>query len=833
MALLPHPSITLVRWVLLFLVVRLVLSVTLVAAPPAGVAPFLAENCKQCHNATDMAGGLDIDALDWAVDTQENRQRWIRIHDRVVRGEMPPESALKDTEIGPIAQTLKNALHTEISELQDRDGRTSFRRLNRREFENSLHDLLGIDTPLQHLLPEDGRASGYDTVAEGLRISGLQLEKYLEVIEVALDDCVRLTDAPEVFQKRLRYHDEKGVRENLGKAEGFVDPVSGEKHRQLFRETDDAIVFISHGYSPDDLRQFSPSANGLYRIRASAYAVDTRQETVALKVYSSDWKTSRMLGYFELREGVPRVVEFTTRLTSNDHLRFAGYGIGIDSQGKSVWNVETIKDWKVPGMALQWVEIEGPLVEQWPPESVSRVFGDSSVRKLKQRGPWTKNGHVAYELVPENPKSESKDALYRFAQRAFRRPIQDGEADRFIALAHSELDAGRTYEQAMRVALRSILISPKFLMLEETPGKLDDYALASRLSYCFWSSPPDDELLSLAKSGKLSEADVLRAQVDRLLDSPRSQEFIASFAGQWLDLFQIDATTPDAKLYPEYDDLLRDSMVAETQAFLRELLQKNLPISAIIDSDFVMIDRRLAEHYGLLDEFHQSDSNLYGEEIRRVQLPQDSPRGGIMTHASVLKVTANGTVTSPVLRGAWILRRLIGRPPSPPPPVNAIEPDTRGATTIREQLSKHRDSETCNRCHREIDPPGFALESFDVIGGFREKYRSVGEGTPPTSKLHGRDIWEYKLGKPVDSSGQTSDGMAFSNIQSYRSILLRDQSQISRSLVEQFATYATGAAISFADREQVDRIVADVQANGGGIRTLVHSVVASKLFTNK
>lgn len=833
MAFLTHPSTILVRMVLSFLVVRLVLSITLVAAPPTGVAPFLEENCKQCHNATDMAGGLDIDALDWAIESQENRQRWIRIHDRVVRGEMPPESALKDSELGPIAETLKNSLLAEISERQDRDGRTSFRRLNRREFENSLHDLLGIDTPLQHLLPEDGRASGYDTVSEGLRISGLQLEKYLEVIEIALDDCVRLTDAPEVFQKRLRYHDEKGVRENLDKAEGVVDPVSGERHRQLFRQTEDAIIFISHGYSPDDLRQFSPPANGLYRIRASAYAVDTRQEAVALKVYSSDWKTSRMLRYFELREGVPRTVEFITRLTPNDHLRFAGYGIGIDAQGKSVWNVETVKDWKVPGMALEWVEIEGPLVETWPPESVSRVFGDSSVRKLKQRGSWTQNGHIAYELKPENPKSESQDALHRFAQRAFRRPIQDGEADRFIALAHSELDSGRTYEQAMRVALRSILISPKFLMLEETPGKLDDYALASRLSYCFWSSPPDEELLDLAKSGKLSEADVLRAQVDRLLDSPRSQEFILSFAGQWLDLFQIDATTPDAKLYPEYDDLLRDSMIAETQSFLRELLQKNLPIGAILDSDFVMIDRRMAEHYGLLDEFHHSDSNLYGEEIRRVQLPQGSPRGGIMTHASVLKVTANGTVTSPVLRGAWILRRLIGRPPSPPPPVNSIEPDTRGATTIREQLSKHRDSETCNSCHREIDPPGFALESFDVIGGFREKYRSVGEGTPPTSKLHGRDIWEYKLGKPVDSSGQTSDGIAFSNIDTYRSILLRDQAQISRSLAEQFATYATGAAISFADRDQVDRIVADVQASGGGVRTLVHRVVASKLFTHK
>jgi len=833
MAILPRPSNVLVRLVLMFLMVRFVFSIVLDAAPPTEVARFLSENCKECHNASDMAGGLDIDALDWAIELRENRERWIRVHDRVVRGEMPPESALKDAEIAPIAETLKKTLHAEISERQDRDGRTSYRRLNRREFENSLHDLLGIDTPLQHLLPEDGRASGYDTVSEGLRISGLQLEKYLEVIELALDDCIRLTETPTVFQKRLRYHDEKGVRENLDKAEGAVDPASGEKHRQLFRQTENAIVFISHGYSPDDLRQFSPPASGLYRIRASAYAVDTRDEAVALKVYSSDWKTSRMLRYFELPERVPRVVEFTTRLTPNEHLRFSGYGIGIDAQGKSVWNVDTVKDWKVPGMALEWVEIEGPLFEQWPPQSVSRVFGDSSVRKLEKRGAWTQNGPIAYELAPENPKSASADAIQRFAQRAFRRPLQDGQADRFIALAHSELDSGRTYEQAMRVALRSILISPKFLMLEESPGKLDDYALASRLSYCFWSSPPDEELLDLAKSSKLSEADVLRAQVDRLLDSPRGREFIVSFAGQWLDLFQIDATTPDAKLYPEYDDLLRDSMVAETQWFFRELLQKNLPIGAIIDSDFVMIDRRLAEHYRLLGEFHVSDPNLYGEEIRRVQLPQDSPRGGIMTHASVLKVTANGTVTSPVLRGAWILRRLIGRPPSPPPPVNAIEPDTRGATTIREQLSKHRDSETCNRCHREIDPPGFALESFDVIGGFRENYRSVGEGTAPKAKLHGRDIWEYKLGKPVDPSGETSDGVPFSNIESFRNTLLRDQGQISRSLVEQFATYATGSAISFADREEIDRIAAEVQINGAGVRTLVHRVVASKLFTHK
>ena len=809
------------------------LSVLLLAAPPDAITTFLFENCKECHNASEKAGGLDLDALAWNFESRENLDRWIRIHDRVVRGEMPPETVLTVAERAPISESLRKELLDEVSVRQEAEGRTAFRRLNRREFESSLHELLGIETPLQHLLPEDGRSSGYDTVSEGLRISGLQLEKYLEVIEIALDDCVQLTEAPNVFNKRLRYHDEKGVRENLDKGEGVVDAASGDKHRQLFRETESAIVFISHGYSPDDLRQFSPSAPGLYRIRASAYAVDSREDAVALKVYASDWKTSRMLRYFELREGTPRVVEFTTRLTPKEHLRFAGYGIGIDAQGKSVWNVDTVKDWKVPGMALEWVEIEGPLVEQWPPKSVSRVFGDSAVRKLEKLGRWTENGHIAYELAPENPKIASSDAILRFTERAFRRPLQDGEADRFVALAHAELDSGRTYEQAMRVALRSILISPKFLMLEETPGKLDDYALASRLAYGLWSSPPDDELLRLAKDQKLTQADVLKSQVDRLLDAPRGQKLIESFAGQWLDLFQIDATTPDAKLYPEYDDLLRDSMVAETQAYFRELLQQNHPIGALIDSDFVMIDRRLAEHYGLLEEFQQVDPNLYGEQIRRVPLPEDSPRGGIMTHASVLKVTANGTVTSPVLRGAWILRRLIGRPPAPPPPVNAIEPDTRGATTIREQLAKHRDSETCNRCHREIDPPGFALECFDVIGGFRERYRSVGEGTRATTKLHGRDIWEYKLGMPVDASGETSDGVSFSDIESFRRILLRDERQILRSLAEQFATYATGSAISFADRQEIDQIVDDVQANGSGVRTLLHHVVASKLFTHK
>lgn len=803
------------------------------AAQTEDVREFITQNCLDCHNATEKSGGLDFAALPASSESLESRTRWIRIYDRVHSGEMPPDSKLTPAQREPFTNALRTTLVGEISLQQQREGRTVLRRLNRREFENSLHDLLGVDVAIQHLLPEDGRSQGFDTVAEGLRISVVQLEKYLEAIDVALDDAVRLTERPESISKRYRFHDEKEVRENLDTPEEQVDSVSGQRHRRLFRELDNAVVFISHAYAPDHLKQFSPPAQGRYRVRVSAYAVDSRGDSIALRVYASDWKSERLLHYFELLPDKPRTIEFTVALTAREHFRFKGYGIGIDDSGKNVWNVDSVKDWKVPGMAIEWIEIEGPLLDQWPPTSVALTFGEDAILKLKNRGRWTDQGHLGYELAPEDPQASATAAITRFAPLAFRRRLVTGEADRFVQLADTELDRGRSYEQAMRVALRGILISPRFLMLDESPGMLDDYALASRLSYFFWSGPPDDELLRLAREGQLSNARVLHQQVDRLLASPRAEQFVSSFVGQWLDLNQIDATAPDPKLYPEYDDLLRSSMVAETQAYFRQMLTQNLPIANLIASDFVMLNDRMAEHYDLSRPFLDSKGKLYGEEFRRVSLPADSVRGGVMTQAAVLKVTANGTVTSPVLRGAWILRRIIGKPPSPPPPVNAIEPDTRGAMTIRQQLAKHRDSDTCNRCHREIDPPGFALESFDVLGGFRERYRSVGDGDAPSEKLHGRDIWEYKLGQPVDCSGQTADGKPFTDIRDFKRLMLTEEKQIVRCLTEKLITYATGSGVGFTDRDEVEQIVTEVQSQDSGLRTLIHEVVASELFLKK
>src|SRR5438093_13387799 len=301
----------------------------------------------------------------------------------------------------------------------------------------------------------------------------------------------------------------------------------------------------------------------------------------------------------------------------------------------------------------------------------------------------------------------------------------------------------------MNSAYTAVLCSPEFIYLEERPGRLDDYALASRLAFFLWNSPPDDELRRCAEKKQLHEPDVLRAQTERLLDDPKSRRFVDAFLDYWLDLRKIVATAPDANLYSDYylDDLLTESALEETQLFFAELLRDDLPARNIVASDFAMLNERLAAHYAL--------PPVQGVALRRTPLPKDSPRGGLMTQAAVLNVTANGTTTSPVLRGAWIMERILGQKPPPPPPgVPAIEPDIRGAVTIRQQLDRHRTLETCNLCHAKIDPAGFALENFDVMGGWRDRYRAEGNG--PFEKGIGKNgqKFVFHAGQPVDPSGE-------------------------------------------------------------------------------
>jgi hypothetical protein len=334
---------------------------------------------------------------------------------------------------------------------------------------------------------------------------------------------------------------------------------------------------------------------------------------------------------------------------------------------------------------------------------------------------------------------------------------------------------------------------------------------------------PDEELLTLAETKKLGESETLRAQVERMLKSPKSAAFTENFVGQWLGLRDIDFTEPSHILYPEFDHMLKVSMVKETELYFTELLKDDLSIANFVASDFSMLNGRLAKHYGI--------PGVEGYEFRKVKLPPESHRGGVLTMASVLKVTANGTSTSPVMRGAWVLDRILGTPPPrPPADVPALEPDIRGATTIREQLAKHRQVASCASCHVKIDPPGFALESFDVIGGWREHYRTSGSGQ--VVMVDGRRM-PYHRGKPVDPSDVMPDGQKFKNIDELKQILLKDKDQLTRALTVKLVTYATGAGPAASDRSEIEAIVRAVRAKAYGLRTLVHEVVRSSLFRSK
>jgi hypothetical protein len=356
---------------------------------------------------------------------------------------------------------------------------------------------------------------------------------------------------------------------------------------------------------------------------------------------------------------------------------------------------------------------------------------------------------------------------------------------------------------------------------------LSDRALADRLALWLWNSVPDEELIALANEGRLHLPENLKKQTDRLIADARSDRFITDFADQWLDLRKIDATQPDARVYPESREHLKHSMIAETHAYLRELITKDLSVTHLVKSDFAMLNQGLAEHYGV--------PGVTGCDIRRVPLPEGSPRGAFLTQAAVLKVTANGTTTSPVTRGVWINERILGNHiPPPPAGVPAIDPDTRGSKTIREQLEKHRSDTRCAGCHAKIDPPGFVLESFDVIGGFRDRYRSLtsGDTKVPFNFASG---WNPSVGlnQPVDPSGQLPTGEPFKNLADFQALVLRHPEALAANMVRQLLMYATGSEPHYSDRRETARILAQTEASNYGLRSLIDAIVQSDLFLTK
>ena len=785
----------------------------------AAVSPLVEASCIDCHDA-DTDTQLNFEKIGHDLSDAATFRQWVKIFDRVQKGEMPPKKKKRPDPVlkNKALTALEADLRTANLKQQAAQGRVAARRLTRLEFEYTLQDILGIRGNLKRHLPPENASAKFANVAEKQGISPVHIRSYLKAVDAALDEAIELGPKPPAGAREMDY------RNNRYSSMWFERPL--RNGGMTVMKTKDAYVmfeFKPHVAQSNNMG-YKPRYPGLYRITAEAYGYQA-STPVTFGIYrSSDLSgISKLIGDFELLPGKTRTIELTEFFTPNDFFYPAALDINWAPDGKSIYHmrVKGARGFKGEGLAIKWLKIEGPLEEEWPPTRTRNLLTGVPV-------PWLPQHRIYWTSVTKEPKEHLRDIIKRIAPKAFRRPVTDTEIESFASLAKPHHPKDQPMHKMIRAPLRAMFSSPQFLFHAGQPGPLDDHALASRLSYFLWKTLPDAELTRLANEKKLTQPKVLTAQVERMLDDPRSDRFINDFLDGWLHLSDIDATTPDPTLYPEFDDQLRQAILAETRLFLRELLAKNLPAHHFIKSDFTFLNRRLARHYGI--------GKITGEEMRRVKLPANSPRGGLMTQASILKVTANGTLTSPVKRGHWVLASLLGTPPQPPPPVDAIEPDIRGAVTIRETLAKHRDVASCANCHQHIDPPGFALESFDPIGGFRQRYRTPGKGDGTKQRY----LAAYHLGRPlyrwgldVDASGSTASGEKFRGIRRFRDLLLKEEEQVARNFVSQLITYATGGEVQFADRAEVERILASAKADGYLVRDLLHAVVQSRLFLNK
>jgi hypothetical protein len=767
------------------------------------IRPILAKHCFNCHRGEKPKGELDLAQLAPDFASAAAREQWQNVAENLNKGQMPPEGKPRPTaaEVGVLVEWIES----QEAALRAAQGRVILRRLNRIEYENTIRDLFGIDINLREQLPPDGAADGFDNAAAALHTSAFLMERYLDTADSALNMAIaNRPSPPPSIKKRISLKDGHPVRSTMEDVYRFLP--DGE-----------VVCFCSSAWHNVGVSTFYPPDGGKYRFRISAAAIQSDGKPVTFRVTAGNTRlagTSGLVGYFDAPPGEPKIFEFVRYMEPRTTISILPYGLAGAQTVKQVG----AEKWDGPGLAVQYVEVEGPLHDAWPPASHRRLFGE-----LPQKTFGIYNFRDRVEVVSDQPMVDAQRLLKEFLPRAFRRTVTDADVAPFIEIAKARLANKATFEEAMRAAFKGVLVSPEFVFLRERPGKLDDFALACRLSYFLWSTMPDEELFALAEQGQLSQPERLREQVERMLQSPKAAAFTENFVGQWLGLREIDATEPSHVLYPEYDHLLKVSMIRETELFFDEVLKENLSITNFVSADFSLLNGRLARHYGI--------AGPTGWEFQKIALPPESHRGGVLTMASVLKVTSNGTTTSPVLRGAWVLDRILGTPPAPPPPnVPIIDPDIRGATTIREQLAKHRSVESCGVCHRRIDPPGFALESFDCIGGWRDWYRVTGTGGPVT--VDGRRM-SYHHGKDVDPSDAMEDGQKFANVDEFKQLLLQNEDQLARSLATKLVTYATGAAPRAADKLQIEGIVEKVRERNYGLRSLILEVVQSDLFTKK
>ena len=809
--------------------------------PPRPISTLIEQNCLDCHDAETKKGALDLTELTFDLTDPKRMERWVQIFDRVEKKEMPPANEeMTADDRNALLAALESPLYTASAAAIAEKGRGPMRRLDRIEFEQNLRDLLELPhLDIRDMLPADRESHHFDKVASTLDISHVQLTAYLDATETALRQAMVTSSAPPVSKKTRVVGRKLGPRGSVGGAQSMFYARDGKglaglnvEEQQRAMATDDPslemVLFRSPGwpYAVFPAKTLA-TATGEYRVRFSARSVLQTEGFVLRKGmrpvpmnFRSRKPTShdqaedvRMTGGIIDVQPEGGVYETTVYLLAGQTIEYGMLGLPvpqIDAQGRTgYYRFPPFPEGGQPGIAFQWLEMEGPIAPaSWPPASHRVLFDD-----------------LGADVKSAKPAEDAKRLLRRFIALAAREPVPEEAIPPFEKLVLDALQNGAPLAEALLAGYQAFLCSDLFLYLRGPFATDDHFAIANRLSHFLTDSRPDAALATLAAQKKLRDPATLRAETDRLISSAGFERFVKHFTDCWLNLRELRRDDPDIRLYPEYrlDDYLVESMGMETRAFLTAMLRENLPATSLIQSDFAFVNDRLARHYGL--------PAVNGASLRRVELPKGSPYGGLLTQGAILKVSANGTSTSPVLRGVWIMDRLIGQHPPPPPPgVPGVEPDIRGAKTIRELIAQHTKSQSCATCHARFDPVGLALENFDILGAWRTRYRGTSDGERITGIDRAGHDFAFTLAAKIDASGQLADGRQFANIHDLKAIFAANSRQLARNLLHQFTLYSTGTPVQFSDRREIEALLDACATDGYRVRDLVHALVQSPIF---
>jgi hypothetical protein len=759
----------------------------------------LAGNCYQCHNSKLKAGGLNLQAYTSSDAVSENREQWEKVLGKLRSGEMPPKGTPRpiEAERKRVESWIENEFQRSA---KPNPGRVTARRLNRAEFNNTVRDLLGVDTQPADDFPQDDSVYGFDNIAEALSVSPLLMEKYLAVAERVAQTAVfgpklkTLTTRFEIpIPRRMEVANNRRPAQpayyslNDYDVTGLSHP--GSLHMTYRFPTDGEYVFqiVGAGFRP------AGSEPGQCNLWIDGTVVKTFEvpevEQSGLDRRPDEWVVRLQVGagQHEIEAAFPR--------------QFEGLPPKYGGPNPSHRPTPELRDPSTvplpPNATPGKIEERRIAIERFKAQSLHPVFDGLAVMAFNIVGPYGyKTGpspeslrkiYACGHLNGVHQRGCDRRILSRLAGRAFRRAVTAGEIDGLLAIAGGARRRGSSFEEGIALAIEAMLVSPDFIFRLETgvstrnagaPYPLSQYELASRLSYFLWSSMPDDELLACARQGTLRKPQTLEAQVRRMLKDPRSRALVDNFASEWLETRRLESAQPDRDRFPDFDEYLRQSMRKETGLFFLNLIQEDRSILDLIDGQYTFLNERLARHYGI--------RGVTGTAFRKADL-SGTGRGGIVTQASVLTVSSYATRTSPVLRGKWILENLLNAPPPPPPPdVPNLNEDTVGSSaSLRRQMEQHRENAVCASCHARMDPLGFALENYDAVGAWRD----------------------LDAGFPIDPSGVLPDGRTFQGAKGLKSILDKDRDAFAKCMTEKLLIYALGRGLERYDQPAVRQIV--------------------------